>query len=1205
MRLVLFVYMMFPFCVSAEELSIFASPTDEVVSDTVYKVTLKVGEGGTVEKNHSSFHDGDTLSYKATPDEGYRFVHWLVDGEEYTTEKKLKIYGVTSAYEVEAVFELIPTYKVTLTVSEGGTVEKNHTTFKEGDTLRYVASPDDGYRFVHWLVDGEEYTTEKKLKIYGVTSAYEVEAVFELIPTYKVTLKVSEGGTVEKNHTTFKEGDTLRYVATADRGYKFVHWLVDGEVYTTEKKLKIYGVTSAYEVEAVLEPLPIYPVTLTVNEPDFGYVEKNHSTIYEGDTLIYKAKGYEGYCLIKWMVNGEEYSREKKLIITDIDSALVIEAIFDTIPTYKVTLIVTGDGSVEKNHSSFQHGDELHYVANPGEDKILSQWIVNGNQVSTESELTMTVTSDLTVEAVFVFKPHKIMGKVNEEAAGTILSSENILSCTQLDTAWIEAVPNKGYVFSRWEKDGEKYSEESRIVFTKVKASFELTAVFKEDPDFIPELQINELMPCNLSTVMDMDYYNFSGYLELKNKLDFSPKLKGCVITHYKLKKKGGYSLKWEWTFEENPTWNGDFLTLWCDEHSSKKGHVPYKLDPDGGYVLISKNGVLIDSLAYGPMTAHISFGRLGEAVGYMRPSLSSENTTVYPELSYETRCDEVLFSELGGIKSKSFKLTLKCATKNSTIYYTTDGKEPTDVDGKLYSDSITISSNKTIRARAYRADLLPSAISTSSYIFKDDRHAGCNGYTVPIVALNCDNAFFYDDKIGIYVVGTNGEQGEKDCSGYGNYNRDWKRPVNFEYFVDGNQVVSQEVEASIVGGCSISYDIKSLALKTSKKTGTDRFDYIFFESKPDVAHKTLHLRNGGTGYIDVPFRDGLNQTFAVNMNIDYQAYQPVAFYLNGKYMHMMNLNERTNVDYVVSNYGIDEDNVDLISFSDQLGIKVSAGDREAYDELVDFLNNNDPENADYFSGACQRMDMDEYIDYQIFQQFVCNMDWPGNNTKVWRKRKAGEKFRWILFDTDFGFGLNEFSWLQKPDVDMYDWCRGKETNWGNAKDWMTVIFKNLSKNKEFKKKFYRRYEEQLNTTFSEENIRAVFDSVIGLVKNEFCASEGKSAKDVASGMRDFALKRPEVIREQLETHFSELTSSHKINKEPILSYSLDGDMLMIDSENSSFHVNLFAVNGTLLFEAEVSDRHFERNVDYLPSGVYCVQIFADDYCKTVKVVKK
>lgn len=1109
-----------------------------------------------------------------------------------------------SAPEGETVADT--TYKITIKENEGGSVAKNGTEFKKGDTLRYQAKAYDGYRFVHWLVDGEVvYEPENKLHIYGVTSDHVVEPVFELISTYKVTLKESEGGTVEKNHSTFNEGDTLRYVATANRGYKFLYWLVDGEEYTKEAKLKIYGVTSAYVVEPVFEALVGYKVTLNVNNDDFGYVEKNHSTFYEGDTLIYKAHSNEGYCLLRWLVDGEEYSREKKLVIPKVTSALVIDAIFDTIPTYTITLKVTGDGTVTKNHSTFKHGDELRYESNPGEDKILERWIVNGKEVSSESVLVLTVTSNLTVEAVFAFKPHKIKTKVNEEGAGSILSSKNVLSCTQLDTAWIEAVPYKGYVFSHWEKDGEKYSEEKHLVFTKLKTSMELTAVFKDDPNFIPEVRINEVMPCNLSTVMDMDYYNFSGFLELKSLSSVSQKLKGCVITHYNLKKKGKYSFKWEWEVTENPKWTGSLTTFWCDEHSSKAGHVPYKLDPDGGYVLISKNGNLIDSLAYGPMTAHISYGRYGDGAGYMRPSMKAENTTAYEDLSDDSRCDEILFSEQGGIKSKSFKLTLKCSTKDAKIYYTTDGKDPDEETGKLYTDTIKISSNTAVRARAYRTDLLPGPISTSSYIYKDDKHASCNGYTLPIVALNCNKDYFYDDQIGIYIVGNNGIQGEKDCSGYGNYNRDWKRPVNFEYFVDGKQVVSQEVEASIVGGCSITRDVKSLALKTSKKTGTDRFAYAFFKTKPDVAHKTLHLRNGGTGYVEVPFRDGLNQAFAVNLNVDYQAYQPVAFYLNGKYKHMMALNERTNVDYLVSNYGVDEDKVDIISLSDQLGINVSKGDQTAYDELVNYLSENTPGDPGYFEGACKRMDMDEYIDYQIFEQFICNMDWPGNNTKIWRKRKDGEKFRWILFDTDFGFGLSEFWWLQTPDVDMYDWCRGKITNWGNEKSWMTVIFSNLSKDPAFKKKFYYRYEELLETTFSEDNIRTVFDSIIGLVKDEYCASESKSAKDEASKMRDFALQRPEIVKKQLATHFSDLVPVNKTRKDPALAYSLEEGVLKIDSEELLENVKLYAVNGSVLFDAEADDHHFERVVGDLPGGVYCLQISADDYCKTVKIVKK
>ena len=87
-------------------------------------------------------------------------------------------------------------------------------------------------------------------------------------------------------------------------------------------------------------------------------------------------------------------------------------------------------------------------------------------------------------------------------------------------------------------------------------------------------------------------------------------------------------------------------------------------------------------------------------------------------------------------------------------------------------------------------------------------------------------------------------------------------------------------------------------------------------------------------------------------------------------------------------------------------GVEATQGTLDWYNELVKFLETEDPKSEKYFETACKYMDMDEYIDFQLFEHFIVNTDWPGNNAKIWRDRKNG-KLRWIIFDTDFGGDCN------------------------------------------------------------------------------------------------------------------------------------------------------------------------------------------------------
>jgi len=44
-------------------------------------------------------------------------------------------------------------------------------------------------------------------------------------------------------------------------------------------------------------------------------------------------------------------------------------------------------------------------------------------------------------------------------------------------------------------------------------------------------------------------------------------------------------------------------------------------------------------------------------------------------------------------------------------------------------------------------------------------------------------------------------------------------------------------------------------------------------------------------------------------------------------------------------------------------------------------------------------MDVDEYINYQITEIYCDNVFWADENVRMWRERKPGGRWRWILQD--------------------------------------------------------------------------------------------------------------------------------------------------------------------------------------------------------------
>lgn len=136
----------------------------------------------------------------------------------------------------------------------------------------------------------------------------------------------------------------------------------------------------------------------------------------------------------------------------------------------------------------------------------------------------------------------------------------------------------------------------------------------------IAGVKINEVMPCNFSSIMETDNYNFSGYIEFSNEGGKDVNLKGYTLVHYK-KGSNKHTEKWSWEFVSDFTVSANKYTLlWADE-TEDKNHIQFKLDADGGYLLLKKGATLVDSLAYGKQMPHISFGCYGDIYGYMLPT--------------------------------------------------------------------------------------------------------------------------------------------------------------------------------------------------------------------------------------------------------------------------------------------------------------------------------------------------------------------------------------------------------------------------------------------------------------------------------------------------------------------------------------------------------------------------------------------------------
>ena len=147
-------------------------------------------------------------------------------------------------------------------------------------------------------------------------------------------------------------------------------------------------------------------------------------------------------------------------------------------------------------------------------------------------------------------------------------------------------------------------------------------------------------------------------------------------------------------------------------------------------------------------------------------------------------------------------------------------------------------------------------------------------------------------------------------------------------------------------------------------------------------------------------FRDGMMQALVDNLDLETQAFRPAVVFLNGDYWGVYNIRERNTEEYIAQHHNVDPDNLDILTLDN----KVIEGDNNHYMALYDYIQNNSLSIETNYEYVKTQLDADNYINYMLSEMYFANTDWYPGNMKFWRPRTLNGKWRWMLYDTDFGF---------------------------------------------------------------------------------------------------------------------------------------------------------------------------------------------------------
>ena len=476
----------------------------------------------------------------------------------------------------------------------------------------------------------------------------------------------------------------------------------------------------------------------------------------------------------------------------------------------------------------------------------------------------------------------------------------------------------------------------------------------------------------------------------------------------------------------------------------------------------------------------------------------------------------------IDGAKSISVAIS---GHESATIRYTTDGSEPTAAS-KKYTSPLQFRETTILRAVEQIGDSL-SPVATASYIFvssvltqpnnPEGYPAEWGRYTqvwgtaiadyemdpemtgnsrlqpriieglkqLPILSIVSDKDNFFshendEERGGIYIF-TGPPVG--DATGHG-----WTRPASVELFGGPQQHdLSTTCGVRLHGGhgrLAEKNPKHSFRLVFKEKYGPKTLKYPLFGDTSTGKYDQLVVRchfgnawqhwDGGNRQRAQYSRDVWARRMQRKMSDTAVDALYVHLFINGMYWGLYNLAERVDKVFGKDHLGGKEKDIDVIKIEEDEGshIEASEGTLDAWDEMLAAVGAVGSSAADGSLAALDTLlDIDNFIDYMLINQYAGNTDWNHHNWYAIRRHNTdslpSDGFRFLCWDTEIIFedvNVNIASGAVSRDKEGY----------------VSRIFRSLIKNDAFARRYLLRAHQLLSDDglLGQKSVVAVWDSL-------------------------------------------------------------------------------------------------------------------------------
>ena len=792
------------------------SEPDQPAIKKKYVLNLVTEEGGYSLSGAGTYDEGTSVRVSVYTNTGFVFVGWYDSAGTLVSNQTSFNYQITGNETLTARFNYNPdnpseptqpdikrNYVLTLLTEEGGYSLSGAGTYLEGTSVRINVYVETGYLFTGWYDSNGELVSDQRLFNYTVTGHATLTARFKYNPDSPseptqpdikvshrivVTASPEDGGSVSVENATVYEGERTRVRAYTNSGFVFQGWYVADTLfqtaadfyYTMGKKDISMEARFVYNPESPSEPnipdsrkysiyltstrglpgrtvqYPIYLSSLdSLTSIQFNLTFPAGLTPdIENVKLSGKAQGYTLSCKEVEVTPEESQGAPKRA--GDRESTYQFTLTDGKLPACNTRLMVIDVAISENVTDTIQQVKINQVTITDTEGTNTTASTKNGTVVMNES------SGEGTYYYLTLISTGSGQATVNSR---TVRNSLYIFDLLEGSSTNVYFIPDNGFHIEKVTLDEmditDQVLENSRYLFNNVNADATLTVMFAEGAESGYDLKVSAtgsgVVRYNGESIRNSERIfsvNHGGHVEMDIIPDKDARISQVLLNDTSdvtsLVAEGKYVI------ESMTSENKLSVTF---EDLSKVDNV--KFEQSGRLIAMStatENALIHYTL---------SNNEAGEQT-YTTPLMLTGDCTIsaYAMKEGYINSDTTQFVFIADsvtvaapvIVSNGAKVGISTTTEEAVIYYTIDGTEPT-AESTVYTDSITVERNCTIKAIAMRQNWFPSQVTSyvvdlfkvSSVTFAQ------NGY---IISLSTPTS----DAIIRYTL-SNGEPGEQTYS--------------------------------------------------------------------------------------------------------------------------------------------------------------------------------------------------------------------------------------------------------------------------------------------------------------------------------------------------------------------------------------------------------------------------------------------------------